>query len=85
MALDSSIRTLELLTAKAQIGYGAVQRAAAGKAENGYSNLDTLQALARAIGCRPWELLIDEAADREHYIRRLFGPTPAAPSPSDQS
>lgn len=83
MAQDATIRTLPELREKAQIGYGSVQRAAAGKPENGYSNLSTLQSLAQAIGCRPWELLIDEEADREHYLRRLL--TPGASTPSDQS
>lgn len=35
-------------------------------------NLDKLEAIAKALGVQPWELLLDSKESREEALRRVF-------------
>lgn len=37
------------------------------------ATLDTVAQLARAFGCQPWELLVDEEATRREALKRMLG------------
>ena len=37
------------------------------------ATLSTIAALARAFGCQPWELLVEDDAAREAAYRRIMG------------
>lgn len=45
------------------------------------ATIDRLAAICGALGCQPWELLIDDEALRREAIERMLGPRPSAPTP----
>lgn len=70
MDKDSSISRQELLEAKSGLGQSTISRVLNA---GGAATLDTVEALARAIGCEPWELLIDDDSVRESIVKRYLG------------
>jgi DNA-binding Xre family transcriptional regulator len=69
MEQDPSIRRQEMLEEKSGLGQSTVSRVLNC---GGAATLDTLQALARAVGCQPWELLVDDDQVREDIVNRFL-------------
>lgn len=69
MAETPSIRRQEMLEEKSGLGQSTVSRVLNC---GGAATLDTLEALARAIGCQPWELLVDDDQLREEIVSRFI-------------
>lgn len=70
MSKDPAIRSQPKLAAKAGIDQTSISRLLLQK---GATTVDTLERLAHAIGCQPWELLVDDDKTREEAFRRMLG------------
>jgi transcriptional regulator with XRE-family HTH domain len=70
MQADESMNSQPKLAAKAGIGKSTVGYVL--QAEND-ATLGTIAALARAFGCEPWELLVQDEDNREAAWRRIMG------------
>lgn len=74
MEKDPSIKTQQLLEEKSGLVQATISRVLNC---GGDATLATLTALARAIGCEPYELLIDDDSTRRAIVERyLRGPNP---------
>jgi hypothetical protein len=69
MESNPLIRRQEMLEEKSGMGQSTVSRVLNC---GGAATLDTLEALARAIGCQPWELLVDDDQMREEIVSRFI-------------
>lgn len=45
------------------------------------ATIDILASVSEALGCQPWELLIDDDAVRREAVERMLGPRPPIPLP----
>lgn len=62
--------TQEQIEERAGLGQSTVSRVLL---SGGAATLATIAALARALGCQPWELLVDDDATREAALRKMLG------------
>lgn len=70
MAEDPSIGTALELEAKSGVSDSAIGRWLADPPQSS-PTLDYLAMIAQAIGCKPWELLVDDNTSAEDIVKRL--------------
>lgn len=73
MAADESVGKQKRLAAKSGIDQSYISKLLKLKAS---ASIETLDALARAFRCQPWELLVDDEAIREEAVRRILSREP---------
>lgn len=61
--------TQEAMEERAKLGQSTVSRIVG---QGGSATLKSLAALAKALECLPFELLVDDEATREAYLRKLL-------------
>lgn len=62
--------TQEAMEARAGLGQSTVSRILT---LGGSATLRSLAALAKALDCQPWELLVDDDATREAALKKILG------------
>lgn len=67
---DPALQVQENLEKRSGLGQATISRVLN---VGGAATLDTVAALARGIGCQPWELLVDDDATRAEALRRMIG------------
>lgn len=66
---DPALQVQENLEKRSGLGQATISRVLN---SGGAATLDTIAALARGIGCQPWELLVDDEATRAEAMRRML-------------
>ncbi len=70
MESDPALNSQPKLAAKAGLGKSTIGYVLSGAND---ATIATIAALARAFGCEPWELVIDDDNAREAAYRRIMG------------
>lgn len=69
MQKNPAISTQPKLEAKSGVGQSTISRILK---EQGAATLDVIADLAKAVGCQPWELLVDDDETREAALARMI-------------
>lgn len=69
MDLNPDLQSGPKLKKKSGVSVGTVSRIINQQVATG---IDTIEALARAFGCQPWELLVDKDATKADIVRRFL-------------